>query len=61
MSTFTSLKHQSKHVILRLQVNDFKGCDFFEYNEVIEVYIAFAEHYVIELKEDKHYTHIKLY
>jgi len=61
MSTFTSLEHQSKRVILRLQVNNFRRRDSFEYNEAIEVYIAFAEHYVNELKEDKHYAYIELY
>jgi len=61
MSTSTSLEHQSKRVILRLQVNNFGGHDFSEYNEAIKVYIAFAEHYINELKEDKHYAHIEPY
>lgn len=61
MSISTSLEHQSKCVVLRLQVNKFKDCDFFEYNEVIKTYIAFAEHSVKELKEDKHYTYIEFY
>lgn len=42
-------------------MNDFEGCNSFKYNKVIKVYITFAEHYINELKEDKHYAHIEPY
>lgn len=59
MSIFISLQHQSKCVVLRLQVNKFEDCDSSEYKKVIKIYISFAEHSVNELKEDKHFTYIE--
>jgi hypothetical protein len=46
-------------VILRLRVNQFKGRDTFEYDDVIKAYLTFTKRPISELIVNKHYAYIK--
>jgi hypothetical protein len=58
-STTSATELQAKRVVLRLQVEDFSGCDPSEYNHAIKTYLTFAGRPTSEWEEQKHFAHIE--